>query len=163
MKMSIIWILTLLSTVSCKTNPESEDYLIPKGFIGRATVIFNQEKGVPPKYENGRRIYELPPNGILVTQFKAEYGIIDHRYFYVDSSGNRTQLDIFQDESFKDSTISVDRNKIGIFSDGITGQYAEGKKAPFQFFFVSSYNSFNKIESYDSFNKRINKLMGFNL
>ena len=74
-----------MSLTGCYNHPEPETYLIPKGFTGRVNVIFNQKNGAAIKYENGRRIYEIPSNGILLTQIKDEYGIINHQYYYVDS------------------------------------------------------------------------------
>ena len=157
--------LSMVSMLSC-SNPEPEDYLLPEGFKGRATVIFNQKEGASPKYENGKRVYEIPANGILLTQFKDEYGIVNHHYYYVDSNGKRTALPIYQYEYNKDGTtkwIVKNENETGIFSDGTTGQYGEGTSAPFQFFTVSSYNGLDTIESNDIFNHRINKLIGANL
>jgi len=66
--------------LSCN-NPEPETYLIPREFTGRVDVIFNRKDGSPPKYENGRRVYEIPSSGVLLTQFKDEYGLVDHRYY----------------------------------------------------------------------------------
>lgn len=155
----------MLNIIGCK-NPEPEDYLLPEGFKGRATVIFNQKEGVPTKYENGRRIYEIPANGILLTQFKDQYGIVNHHYFYIENNGKKTALPIYQYEYNKDGTtkwIVKNKNEIGIFSDGTTGQYGQSTSAPFQLFTVSSYNGLDTIESNDNFNQRINKLIGTNL
>jgi hypothetical protein len=156
------FLLNICSSFGCK-NPEPEDYLIPKGYIGRVTVIFNQKKGALPKRENGRRVYEIPTSGIFLTQFKAEYGFINHCFYYVDENGKRTPLEIFRDEAFKDRTSKADKNKVGIFEDGITGQYAEDDKAPYQFFFVTSYNGQDTLETFDHFNNRVNQLIGTNL
>jgi hypothetical protein len=60
--------------------------------------VFEQKQGEKPKYANGRRIYEIPDNGILLTQFKAEFGFIDYRYFMVDSNGAQTSLPIYEYE-----------------------------------------------------------------
>lgn len=160
-----LFILTICSSFSCG-NPEPEDYLIPKGFIGRATVIFNQKQGDPPKYENGRRVYKIPPNGICLTQCTPEYGIINHRFFYIDSSGARTQLPIYDFDYNKDGTtrnIVQDKERVGIFNDGTVGQYDEDDKAPFQFFFVATEKGLDTIETFDHFHKRINKIIGTNL
>ena len=62
-------IVAALSMLSCN-NPESETYLIPQGFTGRVNVIFSRKDGAPTKYENNRRVYEIPANGVLLTQFK---------------------------------------------------------------------------------------------
>ncbi len=131
-----------MSITGCDNHPEPETYLLPKGFTGRATVIFNQKNGLPIKYENGRRVYEIPANGILLTQFKDEYGIVNHQYFYVDSRDSRTALPLFGEEHNPDGTtkwLIKDKNEIGIFFDGTTGQYDEGQKAPFQMFVVCNY------------------------
>jgi hypothetical protein len=137
-------ILATISMLSCN-KPEPETYLIPQGFTGRVNVIFNRKDGAAPRYENGRRIYEIPSNGILLTQFKDEYGIVDHRYFYVDSNGKRTSLKIYQYDYNKDGTTKwkiKDSSQAGIFLDGTTGQYGIPPNAVWwQEFVVCSYNS----------------------
>jgi hypothetical protein len=154
---------------SCHQKPEAETYLIPEGFKGRATVIFNQKEGASPKYENGRRVYEIPANGILLTQFKDEYGIVDHQYYYINSSGKKTALQIYKYEYNKDGTtkwIIKNKNEEGIFLDGTTGQYAKESDAPFQLFIVSNNNeldSFYTMEYQKNFKEKINKLIGSNL
>ena len=119
----------------------AETYFIPKGFKGRVNLIFNQIKGEPPKYENGRRIYQIPANGILLTQFKDEYGIVDHQYYYIDGSGNKNPLQIFKYEYNKDGTtkwVIKDKYETGIFLDGTTGEYGKSN-IKYQEFIVSDY------------------------
>ena len=151
--------------LSCN-NPEPETYLIPRKFTGRVSVIFNRKDGTPPKYENGRRVYEIPANGILLTQFKDEYGLVDHQYYYVDSSGRRTTLEIYKYDHNKDGTVKwivKDPKEIGIFSDGTTGQSGntgDPRSFKWQEFFVSSYNGLDTMESLDSFTNRIKKVIG---
>lgn len=140
----ILVISFLMSTTGCHNHPEPETYLIPKGFTGRATVVFNQKNGVPKKYENGRRVYEIPVNGICLTQFNDEYGIVNHQYYYVDNVGNRIAIPLYKEDHNPDGTttpILKDKNEVGIFLDGSTGQYDEPQVAPFQMFVVSSYNA----------------------
>ncbi|HYM92580.1 MAG TPA: hypothetical protein VET23_00435 [Chitinophagaceae bacterium] len=166
MLINLIFVMQLLS--SCHQNPEPETYLIPQGFTGRVNVIFNRKDGAPPKYEDGRRIYEIPSNGILLTQFKDEYGFVDHRYYYVDSNGKRTILKIYQHDYNKDGTVKwkvKDPNEIGIFSDGTTGQYGntgEPKSVKWQEFFVSSYKGLDTMEPLDSFTNRVKKVIDYN-
>jgi hypothetical protein len=172
MKMILSYVLALmqvLGLMSCTQKPEPETYLIPEGFRGRATVIFNQKEGAIPKYEKGRRIYEMPANGILLTQFKDEYGFLDHQYYYVNGNGNRKALQIYKYKYNKDGTtkwIVNNQDEIGVFLDGTTGQYAgedEPRHAPFQLFIVSSNNdldSFYTKKYQQDFNDMINKLIG---
>lgn len=158
-------LITLLSS-GCYRHAEPEMYLIPKDFTGRATVVFNQKNGDSVKYENGRRVYKIPANGICLTQFKPTYGITDRQYFYVDSLGNRTLLPIYIEEHQSDGTIKwivKDDNTVGIFLDGTTGQYADGEKAPFQEIAVSSLNTLDSFftPSYKKqFENNLRKLTG---
>src|ERR1022692_1020863 len=99
----------LFSVASCQTT-ESEDYLIPNGFSGRVTIIFNQKDGIPVKYGGGKRIYEIPASGILLTEFNDEYGWVNRHYYYMDSTGKKTSLEIFHNN--KVFTDNADKIKI---------------------------------------------------
>lgn len=126
--------------VLCSCGPQRETILIPQGFAGRVNIIFRQQNGAPPKYENGRRVYEIPSNGLLLTQFKDEYGLIDQEYYFVDSAGKRTRL-----RSFSDSVSGADRDVTGIYLEGTTGQFGTPPNAVWwQEFVVSSYNSLDR-------------------
>lgn len=130
---SIIQIL-----VSCKNQPEPETYLIPQGFTGKVNIIFNQPTGKPAKYENGRRVYEVPSNGVLLTQFKDEEGIVNHEYYYVDSTGERTRLSIFSDDEKEKAT------DVGVFRDGTVGIYGNSddpKSLSYQEFYIANGNN----------------------
>jgi hypothetical protein len=155
----------LLSFASCQTV-ETEHYLIPKGFTGRVEIIFDQKNGAAIKYEKGKaRVYEIPKSGILLTQFHYEGGWINHHYYYIDNSGKRTEMAIFDFKNKKDGTMDYplsNKDSIGIFSDGTTGQ-ATKEGAQFEFFFVTSYRGFDTMETYDHFNKRVSELTGIPL
>jgi hypothetical protein len=156
-----LWLFTIV--MGCK-NPEPETYLIPEGFKGRVNIIFNQPKGVPAKYENGRRIYQVPIDGILLTQFKDEYGIIDHKYYYIDGRGNKKGLRIFNYEYNKDGTtkwIIKDGHEVGVFFDGTTGAYGNGN-IKYQEFRVSDYFSLDSMESKGNFLKRLEEVLHSN-
>lgn len=171
---------------SCYQKAEPETYLIPANFTGRVEILFNQngvpyedknkygrdtiytpQMGKPIKYENGRRIYEIPSSGILLTQFKINDGFIDTKYFSIDGNGKRTPLEVFELEHYKrDSTrwIVKDKNKKGIFASGTNGSY--GMHIPFQFFIVSSYDeldSFYTKEYQTNFDDKIEKVTGITL
>ena len=178
--------LVALIANSCQ-RAERETYLIPSDFTGRVQIIFNQngipvkyqneygrdttytpKVGAPIKYENGRRLYEIPENGILLTQFKDNYGFINRTYFSVDKKGNRLPLEVYELDHYKrDSTrwVVKDKNKKGIFGDGTSGSYGNMNVA-FQDFIVSSANtldSFYKKEYKDKFMINLNKAAGLGL
>jgi hypothetical protein len=170
---------------SCYQKAEPETYLIPSDFTGRVEILFNQNgvsieykneyghdlytwNGKPSRYEDGRRVYEIPPDGILLTQFKNNDGFIDRRYFLVDANSNRTLLKIFELDHFKrDSTrwVVKDVNEKGIFGDGTCGSYGN-MNIPYQYFIVSSRNgldSFYTKEYESAFDTKIGKVTGLTL
>lgn len=168
--MKIYSVITLLICLAggC-SKPEPETYIIPFGYLGRVNIIFNQKNGMPVKYENGRRIYEIPSNGILLTQFKDEYGFINHQFYYSDILGNRQLLPIYKEERNSDGTtkwIIKNNDEVGIFLDGTTGQYDKPDKAPFQEFVVCRRNnidSFFTTEYKKQFEKNLRTLTKLNI
>ncbi|HEY6062356.1 MAG TPA: hypothetical protein VIV35_02035 [Chitinophagaceae bacterium] len=164
-----VFIFILLSLFGCK-NPEPADFLIPKEYSGRVAVVFEQKQGERPKYLNGRRIYEVPHNGILLTQFKAEFGFIDYRYFLIDENGTQTLLPIYEYEYNKDGTVRYlvgDKEKVGIFGNGTTIAYKEPGHDPTELvfnvpgleFFVSTFNGLDTVESMEHFEQRVDSII----
>ncbi len=60
------FIISLL-LFSCN-NGDKEVVVLPENYKGYVVIIYNQENGDSAKYENGKRIYKIPLNGILKTQ-----------------------------------------------------------------------------------------------
>ena len=156
--MSLLWMLSVVNFFFSCDQAEPEDYLIPKGYKGRVNIIFNQKRGVPPKYENGKRVYVIPRNGILLTQFKDQYGFINHHYYYVDNDNKRTPLKIFWYNNFVDSTSKANRNEVGIFSDATSGVYGNND-VKYEEFDVSDYFSLDSLESKSDIMKRVQDIL----
>ena len=93
--------------------------------------------------------------------------MVDHQYYYVDSSGKRTCLETYKYDYNKDGTVKwivKDTNAIGIFSDGTTGKYGNSdnsKSVKWQEFVISSYSGLDTLEPLDSFENRVKKIIGF--
>jgi hypothetical protein len=153
----MLWIVIWI--VGCN-KPDPETYLIPKGFEGHINIIFNQPRGEAPLFVDGRRIYNIPAGGILLTQFSETFGYYDHKYYYVDSNGKKTAIPVFTDDYNKDGTIHwqiTDSNSVGIFGDGTAGVYGT-LNIKYQDFLVSSFNkrqSFYSDSVKENFYKRI--------
>lgn len=75
-------------------RPGKELYLIPNDFEGRFRVVYGEECGIEPITENGRRIFEIPDNGILIVKPKFKSGTIDHEYYLVDKNGKRQKMNM---------------------------------------------------------------------
>jgi len=90
---SPLGLLVLLFVINYQLNKmESETYLVPKEFRGNFAVYFEESCGVDAEYEKGRRIYRVPDDGMLITKFEREFGIIDNEFYLIDTEGNKLIL-----------------------------------------------------------------------
>ncbi|MEN3323408.1 hypothetical protein VP395_06690 [Mariniflexile soesokkakense] len=112
LKIKLFWILgTIVSIIIfwpiwTKINTiEPETYLISENYTGKVKIIYGLDCGIEPKIENGRKILEIPNDGILFVKYKFESGIIDHEYYSVDRNGKRIKFEQF--ENYKNGTKNV--------------------------------------------------------
>ncbi len=83
--------------MSC-SDVEPESYILPDNFRGRVIILMNQKDGEVRQYKKGRRIYNIPENGILKTKFKTNTGssAIDAIKFYLkDKYGKEIEIPDF--------------------------------------------------------------------
>lgn len=69
--------------LNCNSG-DKEVIVVPKNYKGYVVITYNQKNGVPAKCEDGKRIYEIPSNGILKTQFKGNYGARQFTEYYYE-------------------------------------------------------------------------------
>lgn len=74
-----------------------ETFLIPADFKGEFRIVYGEKGGVKPKMEDGRRIYQIPENGVLVVQPQYKNETIDHEYYLVDKSGKRSEINMIRE------------------------------------------------------------------
>ena len=60
--------------IACVQKGERSVYILPKDYAGFVIVLYNQSDGVGEKYNDDKRLYEIPASGILKTKFSAVYG-----------------------------------------------------------------------------------------
>mgnify|MGYP000294121766 CR=1 FL=1 len=74
------------STLSCsRADFEPVTYLLPEGYTGPIYVVYGIQSGKEAERVDGRRIYRIPKDGILLTQYKVNEGWVgkaDIRFFY---------------------------------------------------------------------------------
>jgi hypothetical protein len=160
--LAALFICVFFGLYSCGYS-DSADFLIPKNYRGRVAVVFNQPKGQKPMYLSGRRIYEIPLNGILLTQFAYKPGYVDYKYFLVDDKGKRMLLPNYKYDYNNDGTVHYlvqDSNKVGIFGHGTSVAYASDGSAPGLEVFVSTFNGLDTVETMQHFDQRVDSLLG---
>lgn len=74
------------------SSADNEIHLLPKGFTGIVIIRFNAENGKEERYEDGKRVYEIPANGILDTKFKINEGWSDLPKLYYLDGNKRTPI-----------------------------------------------------------------------
>ena len=87
----IIIFLSFTLFINCKKSKNTIT-LIPENYKGTIKIWFNQKKGIEEKYENDKRVYEIPKNGILKTKFSPQFGYHFPEYYYISESGKRTEI-----------------------------------------------------------------------
>ena len=148
--------LSMIFFYNCQTA-ERATIIMPIGFKGDVTIIFNQKNGSSTKYENGRRIYEIPSDGVLITKFTSDYGFTDFQYYYIDSLKNKVML-----RKFSNAEESKLSNVIGIFGSGTMGTYGnsgDSNSIEYLEFSVSNYEYLNTISTKEYKNKFRQKIV----
>ena len=125
-----IWQLTIGITpilvfyLFIQINKSSEDiFIIQENFKGQIVVIYGQPDGAKKEFEKDKRLYRIPKDGILKTQFKLKGDVASFgEYYYQNDQNKRIKLETFPYyESFPDSTkIYVHNWQLGntVDSDG---------------------------------------------
>ena len=124
---------------------EPETFLIPNNYKGEVRIIFNQKCGEKIEYEGKNRVYHIPNDGILLTQFEDEQGFINQNFFIVEN-GKRKEVQQLMVQDFNEEwTLEKNpneppRNKIAIFHAGRT--YSDGSSS----FYICTYNELKEFE-----------------
>lgn len=80
---------------------EPEVFLIPLHYQGEIVIFYDEPCGRAVRYENGRRIYEFPNSGILISQFEKNSGHLNRNFFLVDESRSRIEIPQFRWQNFE--------------------------------------------------------------
>ena len=131
LRSKLVWSLTPVAVFSCFqlgwyqfNKVPAETFLIPQSYRGKIHIHFNQTCGLKPEKEKNRRLYKIPDNGILLSQFTDKQGLIDQQYYLIDDKGSRTllpQLDVrsYNEEWTRPKNIhEPSRDILGVFFAG---------------------------------------------
>jgi hypothetical protein len=73
---------------------QPETHLIPAGYVGEVAILPGYREGLPARRERFAILFEIPPDGILVTQDLPSSRWHTRKYFYVDSGGRRQPIEV---------------------------------------------------------------------
>jgi hypothetical protein len=115
--------------------------LIPDGYIGPVVIWFGGKDSITPRYEDGVRIYAIPPSAILREQVPdssdgARYrNDDDDLFFYVKADGSRVRLPLATTSKTKMSKMNEDElNRVSVY--GISHGTSSSKSEYFVVFVV---------------------------
>jgi hypothetical protein len=103
--MKIISIVLICFLLLGCDRAEQEVIVIPKDYTGYVLIIYNHPNGAAPVYENGKRIYNIPANGILKTKFSPNPDWMEFPEFYYGNIAPENRIPFEADMK----TLPIDR------------------------------------------------------
>jgi len=99
----VAWVGIAVGAWALAPREQPATFLIPEGFEGTIMLVKNEQCGLPPEYENGRRLYRVPASGLLITRDtvpnrehpyyqwpnKGYFQQPDNEYYLADRQGHR--------------------------------------------------------------------------
>ncbi len=132
MKKIFYLISCVILLFGCKKNAESETFLIPDNYTGAIVIIFDQDNGNTKEYKDGRRIYNIPENGILYTQFSRVKGVLNQKFYYKNRSSKELKQIVSEGIQISDENESF---VLDVYDGGFTvfpeGGIKEGKSGDY--------------------------------
>jgi len=98
-----ILVLFFIASLACSllAKPTEVAYLIPEGFTGGVTILYNQKDGITPEItKDGKIIYEIPEDGFLKIKNKFERKHHKYEYYFIDDKGNRKEIEYLHPEAY---------------------------------------------------------------
>lgn len=86
--------LLLVTLLGCAGCSRSEEFLIPESYRGDVFIVTDIPTGEPSQRNWLTNVYRIPPEGILVSADTPSPGWHFSRYFYVDETGEREELQV---------------------------------------------------------------------
>ena len=119
---------SLLALSACH-YAEPETHLIPEGYTGYVYIVQSDSLGEPEQFDEGRRLYRVPADGLLLTQFGSNDGIIDQQYFYVGEAGASRQISDRDVAGQADTAVTIQHLSVGVLGE---------TNVPFEQYFVGT-------------------------
>ena len=133
------WLGVAMVALALAPRQPAATFLIPEGFEGHMLLVMGEPCGLPPEKMDGRLLYHVPANGIIITQNLAwdanapenaygkrgYYTVPDNEYYVVNGHGEHLrELTELSNPYSEDADAqpqattawrSVGRNEVGVF------------------------------------------------
>ena len=132
-----------------------ETFLIPQDFRGQITLVYNEPCGETIPKVDGKLIYKIPNNGVMILTNELETGLTDQEFFFVNSQGKKIeklealiQQNYNEDYTLEKNNNEPPRNKVGVFHLGTGGGSSlKNENYEFHIFAVNSWDSLRVMEN----------------
>ena len=94
-------------------NRSGANHLLPDNFIGNVVIIYDVSDGVAKKYDHGRRIYEIPSSGVLLTKFSPYTGWHAFDEYYYDNHERTPLTYIWANRTLSNDSVYVWASSFG--------------------------------------------------
>jgi len=134
------------------------DFNFPDNFQGKAIVVQQIDCGQKKIIKDGREQLNFPHNGVLLYKGKIESGYINHQYFYLTETGDRTKIPERANYMFWDDAKTItSSSEVGVWFEGMgmATQFPPDGLADYEYLemVVSSKDSLEKYYDFQ-YNKR---------
>lgn len=117
MRVNIINIAILFICITSCAQFENVEWNIPNGYEGPVFLFYGVPGGEQSVYVRDRRMYEIPEDGMLLTDYMPDKGMrVKDRYFYEMANGQRVELSYLPLDSLQDAqSLNLDSMKIYVY------------------------------------------------
>jgi len=138
-----------------------ETFLIPANYRGEIVVFYEEACGESAHFEDGRRIYRLGDDGVLITQHTKNRGFLNRKFFLVDQEGNIEEIPAFGRQDFETekkewrtraTRPDLSKETVGMFWAYGTEMYVTSRNSIS--YIVASYNEFESGDAQSKFQER---------
>ncbi|MEL6987073.1 MAG: hypothetical protein AAGK97_04510 [Bacteroidota bacterium] len=142
--------LFIIFLSSCKDGQDSIR-VFPKGFEGHAIIIFDEEKGKELVIEEGKRLYQFPESGVVISKADENYGPQTHQYFFETDKSERRGIAFIS--AFNYDAVNKSETKIA-FHEIIVGK--SGNRPAYKVFTIGKGKDIQKwIDSRNDFVEKV--------
>jgi hypothetical protein len=119
---------------------DDEMVVLSGGYRGVVFIFYSRKDGEPMKYENGKRLYEIPPNGILKTQFSPNVGWHHFGEYYYKESDKLVRIPYAIDDVEVESDRSIGSHEVRVCceSSGKAGRNPNEEPIVFGQFYIGT-------------------------
>lgn len=135
----------MLSFSACREKSLPSTFLIPSNFEGTVRIVFDETCGMSPEIKNGRQLFKVPQNGILISKMDmTNYNNKDDDFYLIDGDNKRTK--ITRIVNFKESKHNVPTimfSGVGVSSGAVSTVNSDTKTVSGRASYVD-FNIYNK-------------------